>query len=69
MELKPEARPYIDQEFEEVTEGEESAGKEYLKSKWCRLEKVVGSQERIKRVAKDIVDHWENRVAFLMAKQ
>ena len=53
--------PYIDPEFEEVTEGEEIESKEYLKSKWSRLEKVVGSPERIKRIAKDIVDHWETR--------
>ncbi|MGO8805534.1 MAG: type I restriction endonuclease subunit R [Candidatus Bathyarchaeia archaeon] len=68
IELKPEERPYIDQEFEDVTEGEESAGKEYLKSKWSRLERLVGSQERIKRVAKDIVDHWEKRVSVLDGK-
>ncbi|MGA3061496.1 MAG: type I restriction endonuclease subunit R [Candidatus Bathyarchaeia archaeon] len=68
IELKPEARPYIDQEFEEITEGEESEGKEYLKSKWSRLERLVGSEERIKRVAKDIVDHWEKRVAVFDGK-
>ena len=68
IELKPEERPYIDQEFEDVTEGEESAGKEYLKSKWSRLERLVGSQERIKRIAKDIVDHWEKRVSVLDGK-
>ena len=61
LELKPEERPNIDDEFEEVTEGEEIDSKEYLKSKWCRLEKVVGSPERISRIAKDIVEHWETR--------
>jgi type I restriction enzyme R subunit len=68
IEIKPEERPYIDQEFEEVTEGEEIDSKEYLKSKWSRLEKVVGSPERIKRIAKDIVDHWEKRIAVLDGK-
>ena len=61
LELKPEERPRIDEEFEEVTEGEESESKERLKSKWSRLEKVVGSPERTSRIAKDIVQHWENR--------
>ena len=42
LELKPEERPKIDKEFEEVTEGEEVERKERLKSKWARLEKVVG---------------------------
>jgi type I restriction enzyme R subunit len=68
LELKPEARPFLDQEFEEVTEGEEIESKEYLKSKWSRLEKVVGSPERIKRIAKDIVDHWEKRSSVLEGK-
>lgn len=68
LELKPEERPYIDLEFEEVTEGEEVESKEHLKSKWSRLEKVVGSEERIKRIAKDIITHWENRLSILDGK-
>jgi type I restriction enzyme R subunit len=68
LELKPEERPHIDSDFEQVTEGEEIEGKEYLKSKWSRLEKVVGSPERIKRIAKDIVDHWEARESVLNGK-
>ena len=65
VELKPEERPNIDPEFEVVTEGEEVENKEYLKSKWSRMEKVVGSPERIKRIAKDIVEHWEARDAVI----
>jgi type I restriction enzyme R subunit len=68
LELKPEERPKIDSEFEEVTEGEEIDSKEYLKSKWSRLEKVVGSPNRISRVAKDIVEHWEARSSLLGGK-
>jgi len=62
LELKPEERPRIDEEFEEVTEGEEVARKEKLKTKWARLEAVVGSPKRIKQIAKDIVQHFENRL-------
>ncbi len=61
LELKPEERPNIDTEFEQATEAEEVEGREYLKSKWSRMEKVVGSPERIKRIANDIVNHWEAR--------
>ncbi|MDT8782555.1 MAG: type I restriction endonuclease subunit R [Candidatus Bathyarchaeota archaeon] len=68
LELKPEERPRIDPEFEMVTEGEEVEGKEYLKSKWSRLEKVVGSPDRIKRVAKDLLEHWESRESVLNGK-
>ncbi|MCL2135439.1 MAG: type I restriction endonuclease subunit R [Candidatus Bathyarchaeota archaeon] len=68
IDIKPEERPYLDDTFEEITEGEEIAGKEYLKSKWSRIEKVVGSSERIQKIAKDIVEHWENRLSVLEGK-
>ncbi len=68
LELKPEERPKIDKEFEDVTEGEEIEGKEKLKSKWARVEKVVGAPTRIKKIAQDIVDHFENRLGVLDGK-
>ncbi|MGD0477802.1 MAG: type I restriction endonuclease subunit R [Nitrososphaerales archaeon] len=68
LELKPEERPKIDREFEEVTEGEEVEGREKLKSKWARLEKVAGSPKRINRIAQDIIDHFEERTSVLEGK-
>lgn len=68
LELKPEERPKIDPEFEEVTEGEELEHKEKLKSKWARLEAVVGAEKRIRRIAKDIVNHFETRINTLEGK-
>ncbi len=47
LELKQEERPKIDPEFEDVTEGEEVEKKEKLKSKWVRLEAIVGSEKCI----------------------
>lgn len=68
LELNPEERPNIDEEFEEVTEGEEITQKEKLKSRWSQLEKVAGTPERIKRIAKDIIEHFENRLSILDGK-
>lgn len=68
LELKPEERPKIDPEFEEVTEGEELEGKEKLKSKWARVEKVAGAPMRVGRIARDIVDHFEKRTSVLEGK-
>jgi type I restriction enzyme R subunit len=68
IDLKPEERPHIDQEFEEVTEGEEISAKEKLKSKWARVEAVVGSENRIKIIARDMVEHWESRSSVLDGK-
>jgi type I restriction enzyme R subunit len=68
LDIKPEERPHLDEEFEEITENEEIDSKEYLKSKWSRIEKVVGSPDRVKRIVKDIIDHWENRLSVLEGK-
>jgi type I restriction enzyme R subunit len=61
IELKEEEKPRIDEEFEELTEGEEEAGKTKIMSKWARLEAVVGNDKRLKLVAADIVRHFESR--------
>ena len=68
LELKEAERPNIDPEFEEATEGEEVERKEKLKSKWAQLEAVVGSEKRIKLVARDLVQHFENRLTTLDGK-
>lgn len=68
LELKPEERPKIDPEFEEVTEEEEQSTKEKLKSKWARMEAMVGTEKRIGLIAKDIVDHFEKRLEGMDGK-
>ena len=68
LELKASERPKIDPEFEEATEGEEVERKEKLKSRWAQLEAVVGSENRIKLVARDLVEHFENRLAAMDGK-
>jgi len=68
LELKASERPKIDPEFEEATEGEEIERKEKLKSRWAQLEAVVGSEKRIKLVARDLVEHFENRLATMDGK-
>lgn len=64
--IKPEERRKIDPQVEEITEDEEVKNK--LKSKWARLEKVIGSPERIAKIAKDIVEHFEERIRALEGK-
>ena len=68
IELKEEEKPKIDPEFEEVTEGEEEATKEKLKTKWAQLESMVGTEKRIGLVAQDIVNHFENRLTPMDGK-
>ena len=61
LELKDEERPKIDPDFEEATEGEEVERKEKLKTKWARLEAMVGTEKRIGLIAKDLVEHFDRR--------
>jgi type I restriction enzyme R subunit len=68
LELRASERPKIDPEFEEATEGEEVERKEKLKSKWAQLEAVVGSENRIKLIARDLVEHFDNRLAAMDGK-
>lgn len=58
----------IDDEFEDITEAQEENDKEKFKSKWSRLEAVVGSPNRIKKLAQDIVNHYEEKAKVIDGK-
>jgi len=60
--------PKLDEEFEEITEGEELTRKEKLKTKWAALEALVGDNKRIVLVAADLVVHFEKRVEAMDGK-
>ena len=60
--------PHIDEEFEEITEGEETERKRRLKTKWAALEALVGDEKRIRLIAKDLVDHFEKRLDAMDGK-
>jgi type I restriction enzyme, R subunit len=68
LDLAADERPRIDPRFEEATEGEEVERKEKLKSKWAQLEAVVGSEKRLRLLARDIVDHYEKRLEAMDGK-
>ncbi len=68
LELEEAERPKIDPEFEEVTEGEETTVKEKLKTKWARMEAMVGAEKRIGLVAQDVVEHFERRLEAIDGK-
>lgn len=58
----------IDEEFDEITEGQEDNDKEKYKSKWSRLEAIVGAPNRIKKLAEDIVNHYEEKAKTIDGK-
>jgi type I restriction enzyme R subunit len=59
--LNQEALPEIDAEVDELAEDEEDDQQARLKSKWAALESIVGAAPRIQQVAKDLVEHFEER--------
>ena len=66
--LPEEARAEIDADVAEVTEGQELSDAERAKSRWARVEAIVGASERLDLIAADIVEHWEHRRANLVGK-
>ncbi|MBN1189479.1 MAG: type I restriction endonuclease subunit R [Dehalococcoidales bacterium] len=66
--LKEEERPHIDPDFEEIMESEEDTVREKLKTKWARLEAMVGTEKRINLIAQDIVQHFEQRLEVMDGK-
>ncbi len=59
--LKEAELATIDKEVDELAEDEEESQQAKLKSRWAALEKVVGAEPRIARVAADLVAHFEER--------
>ncbi|MBE9014591.1 type I restriction endonuclease subunit R [Chroococcidiopsidales cyanobacterium LEGE 13417] len=68
LELEESEKPTIDTQFEEITEGEELTAKEKLKSRWARLEALVGAEKRLALIAKDLVEHFERRQEIMDGK-
>jgi len=66
--LNQAALPKIDEEFDEITEGEEETKKQKLKTKWAALEALVGDPKRIALIAADLVEHYERRLEAMDGK-
>ena len=66
--IDEDERPSIDEDFEEATEGEEVEQKERLKTRWAQLEAIVGAEQRIRLIAEDIVEHYEQRLDVIEGK-
>jgi type I restriction enzyme R subunit len=58
----------LDEQFEELTETEELTQRQQLRAKWTRLEAIVGNENRVKKIAEDLVYHFEQRSAVLDGK-
>ncbi|MDO4777906.1 MAG: type I restriction endonuclease subunit R [Cardiobacteriaceae bacterium] len=68
IELDEDEKPTIDAEVDALTEDDTQADQERFKQKWATVEALVGSGKRLALVARDLVAHFENRVAALDGK-
>ena len=68
LELAESELPRLDAEIEELTESEELAEAEKLKTKWAALEALVGTPRRLRLIAEDLVSHFERRYEAMDGK-
>ena len=68
LDLPEGAKPKVDADFEEATEGEEVERRERLRTKWAAMEVIVGTQKRLRTIAKDLVNHFEERLEAMDGK-
>jgi len=61
LELPDEAKIELNELAEQLVENEEENIQATLKRRWADLELIVGSEPRIKEIAKDIVSHFADR--------
>lgn len=61
LSLNSDQIPRLDDDVDELAEDEEDREQAKLKSRWAALEKVVGAEPRIKQVAADLINHFEER--------
>ncbi|MCK4394627.1 type I restriction endonuclease subunit R, partial [Candidatus Bipolaricaulota bacterium] len=68
LDLPESLLPQIDEELEEVTEGEEVERVERLKTKWAQLEEIVGTPKRLTLVVDDLLSHFDERLSAMEGK-
>ncbi|OLO08895.1 DEAD/DEAH box helicase [Salinicola sp. MH3R3-1] len=69
LEINREEIEQLSGQVDEIIEDEEDTGaRERTKGEWSRLEKLVGAQPRLSRIAADLVEHFETRNAAIEGK-
>lgn len=58
----------LDELADKITETVEEDAASAAKSRWSRLEAIVGADARLDLIARDIVEHWEKRREALFGK-
>ncbi|MEC8887251.1 MAG: type I restriction endonuclease subunit R [Pseudomonadota bacterium] len=68
IELDEDEIAKIDEEIDDLADDGDISEAEKKKSKWSRVEALVGAEDRLKMVAADLVEHFESRVDAMDGK-
>lgn len=68
LDLPEDAKPKLDAAVEELTEDEAEKANADLRRRWAELERIVGAEPRVARIAADLVEHFEKRTETLAGK-
>lgn len=61
IDISEEDLAALDDQADEITEQVETEAAAAARSRWSRLEAIVGAEARLDLIAADIVEHWEKR--------
>ena len=68
IELDEDEIAAVDEEIDDLADDDDVSAMEKKKSKWSRVEALVGTDDRLKMVAADLVEHFEARVDAMDGK-
>ena len=58
----------LDQAIDALTEAEELTTTQKIKAKWSSVEAVIGSKNRLQKIALDFINHFEKRTSIIEGK-
>ena len=68
IELDEDEKLALDDEIAELTDDEAEGEQERLKRRWANVEAVVGTEKRLRLIARDLIEHFESRVVGMEGK-
>jgi type I restriction enzyme R subunit len=66
--IEEQKRLQLDEAIDQLTEAEELSNTQKLKAKWSGVEAVIGSTNRLAKIAQDFIAHFEKRNSVLDGK-
>lgn len=68
LNMDEDTKRWLDQEVDELLEGEELSRQDKLKTEYAQKEAIVGNGERLNTIALDIIQHFEQRQEVIEGK-